>query len=93
LKKALYNLKQAPQAWYKRLTTYLLAHGFTRDHADRTLFIRNKCEHKLIAQIYVDDFIFGITIDSQAHEFSKEMKKEFEMSMIGETIIYFPLHC
>jgi hypothetical protein len=93
LKKALYNLKQAPQAWYERLTTYLLAQGFTRGHADRTLFIRNKCQHKLIAQIYVDDIIFGITIDSQAHGFSKEMKKEFEMIMIGETVIYFPLHC
>jgi hypothetical protein len=93
LKKALYSLKQAPQAWYERLTTYHLAQGFTRAHADRILFIGNKCEHKLSAQIYVDDIIFGVTIDSQAHEFSKEMKKEFEMSMIGETTIYFPLHC
>jgi hypothetical protein len=31
LKKALYGLKQAPRAWYERLTTYLLAKGFTRD--------------------------------------------------------------
>jgi len=30
LKKALYGLKQAPRAWYERLTTYLLAKGFTR---------------------------------------------------------------
>jgi hypothetical protein len=40
--------------------------------------------HKLIAQIYVDDIIFGATLDSLAHEFSEEMKQEFEMSMIGE---------
>jgi hypothetical protein len=33
---------------------------------------------------YVDDIIFGATLDSLAHEFSEEMKKEFEMSMIGE---------
>jgi hypothetical protein len=31
LKKALYGLKQAPRAWYERLTTYLLAKGFTGD--------------------------------------------------------------
>jgi hypothetical protein len=49
LKKALYGLKQAPRAWYQRLTTYLLAQGFKRRHADRTLFIRNQGEHKLIA--------------------------------------------
>ena len=28
LKKALDGLKQAPRAWYDRLTTYLLDHGF-----------------------------------------------------------------
>jgi hypothetical protein len=84
LKKALYGLKQAPWAWYKRLTTYLLTKGFTRGQADRTLFIRNQGTHKLIAQIYVDDIIFGATLDSLAHEFAEEMKQEFEMSMIGE---------
>jgi len=84
LKKALYGLKQAPRAWYERLTTYLLAKGFTRGQADRTLFIRQQGTHKLIAQIYVDDIIFGATLDSLPHEFSEEMKQEFEMSMIGE---------
>jgi hypothetical protein len=48
------------------------------------LFIRQQGTHKLIAQIYVDDIIFGATLDSLAHEFSEEMKQEFEMSMIGE---------
>jgi hypothetical protein len=81
LKKALYGLKQAPRAWYECLTTYLLTKGFTRRQADRTLFIRNQGTHKLIAQIYVDDIIFGATLDSLA---SEEMKQEFEMSMIGE---------
>jgi hypothetical protein len=74
LKKALYGLKQAPRAWYERLTTYLLAKGFTRGQADRTLFIRIQGTHKLIAQIYIDDIIFGATLDSLAHEFSEEMK-------------------
>jgi hypothetical protein len=40
LKKAMYGLKQAPQACYEHLTTYLLAKGFTRGQAGRTLFIR-----------------------------------------------------
>jgi len=76
-----YKLKKA---LYERLTTYLLTKGFTRGQADRTLFIRNQGTHKLIAQIYVDDIIFGATLDSLAHEFAEEMKQEFEMSMIGE---------
>jgi hypothetical protein len=84
LKRALYGLKQAPRAWYERLTTYLLTKGVTRGQADRTLFIRNQGTHKLIAQIYIDDIIFGATLDFLAHEFAEEMKQEFEMSMIGE---------
>jgi hypothetical protein len=54
LKKALYGLKQAPRACYDRLTTYLLAEGFTRAQDDQTLLIRNQGTHKLIAQIYVE---------------------------------------
>jgi hypothetical protein len=51
-----------------------LAKGFTRGQADRTLFIKNQGTNKLIAQIYVDDIIFGATLDSLAYEFSEEMK-------------------
>ena len=32
----------------------------------------------------MDDIVFGSTIDQLAHEFSDEMKREFEMSMVGE---------
>jgi hypothetical protein len=84
LKKALYGLKQAPQAWYEQLTTYFLAKAFTRGKVDWTRFIRNQGNQKLITQIYVDDIIFGATLDFQAHDFSVEMKQEFEMSIIGE---------
>jgi hypothetical protein len=48
------------------------------------LFIRNQGNQKLHVQIYVDYIIFGATLDSQAREFSEEMKQEFEISMIGE---------
>ena len=41
-----------------------------------------------MAQVYVDDIVFGDTIDAQVIEFSEEMKKEFEMSTVGE-LTYF----
>ena len=34
--------------------------------------------------MYVDNIVFGSTINALAQEFSKEIKKEFEMCMVGE---------
>ena len=66
LKRALYGLKQAPKAWYDRLTAYLIEHGFKRRFADTTLSIRKDKNYFVVAQIYVDDIIFGATNDSLA---------------------------
>ena len=88
LKRALYGLKQAPRAWYDRLTIYLIDHGFKRGFADTTLFIRKDKNSFVVAQIYVDDIVFGAINDSLAHSFADEMKTMFEMSMIGE-LTYF----
>ena len=35
--------------------------------------------------------MFGATIDDRAIELSKEMKKEFEMSMVGELTFFLGL--
>ena len=37
-----------------------------------------------VAQVYVNDIIFGSTKDELAHNFSKLMQAKFKMSMIGE---------
>jgi hypothetical protein len=61
LSKALYDLKQAPHAWYERLQNFLVSKGFKIRKVDTTLFT-NKIEDDLfICQIYVDDIIFGST--------------------------------
>ena len=61
-----------------------MSHGFTRGKADQTLFIKKKDSELIVAQVYVNDIIFGSTKDELAHGFSKLMQAEFEMSMIGE---------
>ena len=88
LKRALYGLKQAPRAWYDRLTAYLTEHGFKKGSVDTTLFIRKDNNSFVIAQIYVDDIVFGATNDSLAHSSTYEMKAMFKMSMVGE-LTYF----
>jgi hypothetical protein len=57
--KALYGLKQAPWAWYARLKTFLLEHGYVMGSVDKTLFTPNHGNDFLLLQIYVDDIIFG----------------------------------
>jgi hypothetical protein len=38
----------------------------------------------IIIVVYVDDIIFGSGFDDPSQRFSKNMKKEFEMSMMGQ---------
>ena len=91
LKKTLYGLKQAPKARYDRLTHYLLDRRFKRGYADQTLFVKDDEDYLLVAQVYVDDIVFGATIDARAIEFFEEMKKEFKMSMVGELTFFLGL--
>ena len=45
----------------------------------------------LVAQIYVDDIIFGATNQELCEHFAKEMQSEFEMSMMGELTFFLGL--
>ena len=70
------------------MTAYLTEHGFKRRFVDITLFIRKDKNGFVVAQIFVDDIVFGATNDSLSHSFADEMKAMFEMSMVGE-LTYF----
>jgi hypothetical protein len=59
LSKALYELKQAPRAWYTRLKTFVLEHGYVMGSIDKTLFTLKYDNDFLLIQIYMDDIIFG----------------------------------
>ncbi|GJT27098.1 retrovirus-related pol polyprotein from transposon TNT 1-94 [Tanacetum coccineum] len=85
---ALYRLKQAPRAWYKTLSTFLIQNKFTRGRIDNTLFIYKSKGDVLPVQVCVDDIIFGSTNYKLCKQFDKLMTKKFEMSMMGE-LTYF----
>jgi hypothetical protein len=59
LKKALYRLKQAPRAWYERLTEFLVNQGYKKGGTNKTLFVKEEKGILMIAHIYVDDIMFG----------------------------------
>ncbi|KAJ1691811.1 hypothetical protein LUZ63_015966 [Rhynchospora breviuscula] len=91
LHKTLYDLKQAPRAWYGRLCTFLLDNSFASGKMDTTLFTKKRDDHLLLVQIYVNDIIFGSTNATLAQEFSSLMSSEFEMSMMGELNFFLGL--
>nr|GEY03569.1 putative ribonuclease H-like domain-containing protein [Tanacetum cinerariifolium] len=89
--KALYELHQAPRAWYETLATYLLENGFQRGIIDQTLFVKKQQKNILLVQIYVDDIIFGATNKALCQLFEKLMKDKFQMSSMRELTFFFGL--
>ncbi|GKD18094.1 retrovirus-related pol polyprotein from transposon TNT 1-94 [Tanacetum coccineum] len=88
LKKALYEPKQAPRAWYDELSNFLISKGFSKGSIDLTLFITKHEDDIMLMQIYVDDVIFGPTNPKLSKKFEKLMNNKFEMSYIGELKFY-----
>jgi hypothetical protein len=91
LLKTLYELKQAPQAWYAKLKTFLLEHGYVMGSVDKTLFILNHGTDFLLVQIYVDDIIFGGSSHTLMSRFQEMMESEFQMSMMGELTFFIDI--
>ena len=51
LLKALYGLRQSSRAWYYRLDTYLVAHGFIRTTTDSNIDIRTHYKKTRLLQL------------------------------------------
>ncbi|GJZ76268.1 putative ribonuclease H-like domain-containing protein [Tanacetum coccineum] len=56
VEKSLYGLHQAPRAWYKTLSTYLLENGYRRGTINKTLFIKKDRDD---VQEILDEFYGG----------------------------------
>jgi len=60
LKKALYDLKQAPRSWYSRIDAHFMSLGFVKSLSESTLYIKKVDEDILVISLYVDDvFVRG----------------------------------
>ena len=54
------GLKQAPQAWYERIDSFLSVMGFTKSKADPNLYLKVVDDAPVILLLYVDDlFLTG----------------------------------
>ncbi|XP_058073270.1 uncharacterized protein LOC131221984 [Magnolia sinica] len=81
LKKALYELKQAPRAWNARIDSYLQENGFAQCPYEHTVYIKKNAHGDiLIACLYVDDLLFTGNRQAMFEEFKHAMFNEFEMT-------------
>lgn len=57
LRKAIYDLNQAPRAWYHELYYFLINFGFKNSYIDTSLFVLDVDDHIIYLLVYIDDFI------------------------------------
>jgi hypothetical protein len=57
LRKSLYELKQAPRAWYAKMDSSLLSRGFLRCISDPNVYMMRNTYSLLLIVIYVDNLL------------------------------------
>jgi hypothetical protein len=85
LHKLLYDLKQAPRAWYSRFASYLLSIGFAEAKSDTSLFLFHQGSKTVYLLLYVDDIVLTAS-SSELQCTISALQKEFAMKDLG------PLH-
>jgi hypothetical protein len=86
LHKFVYELKQAPRAWYNWFATYLLSLGFVEAKADTSLFIFHRGADMVYLLLYIDDIILTASSMMLLRRIVSALQQEFAMKDLG------PLH-
>jgi hypothetical protein len=92
LKKALYEIKQTPRAWYVRIYGYLMSLGFNKSVVDANLSYRIVDGESLILILCVDD-LFLTDAECLIIWCKHELASEFEMKDIGICTISWDYRC
>jgi hypothetical protein len=88
LQKAIYGLKQAPCAWFSRLSSWLIALGFHGSRSDSSLFIYNKSSITMYVLIYVNDIIITCSHSATIDDLLLSLKRDFIVKDLG-SLNYF----
>ena len=88
LRKAIYGLCQASQAWYNELHEFLLDFGFINAHMDTSLFIFHHGNLTLLLLVYVDDIILIGTSHGFIDQFVTTLADRFSLKDLN-ALSYF----
>ena len=85
LRKALYELKQSPRAWFDKFTIFVKAQSYTQGQSDHTLFYKYAAADKIaILIIYVDDIIITGSDERELACLKRKLATEFEIKDLGQ---------
>jgi hypothetical protein len=79
LNRSLYDLKQAPRAWYSRFASYLTSIGFVEAKSDMWLFIYRRGGDTIYLVLHVDDIVLTTTIADLLQRMIIALQQEFAM--------------
>jgi hypothetical protein len=88
LYKSLYDLKQAPQAWYTRLNDFLLFIGFRASKVDTFLFIFSVGTDIYFLLVYVDDNLLMSSNSIMLKRLIQLLSSEFKLHDL-DVVHYF----
>lgn len=82
-KKAIYGLKQAPEAWYSKLSTKLQELGFVLSKSDISMLILCDQGTTMFVFIYVDDLVIASSSTQASDKLLQQLKAEFAIKDLG----------
>ncbi|KAJ0444424.1 putative RNA-directed DNA polymerase [Helianthus annuus] len=88
LQKALYGLKQAPRAWFSKLSSALIADGFSQCVSDTSLFVYSRDSVMCYVLVYVDDIIITGSSPDFVTRLIERLHSRFALKDLGQ-LSYF----
>ena len=89
LTKSIYGLKQSPLAWYGRINTFFVDHGFVRSKRDHNVYVHSV--FKPILLLYVDDLVITAPSINDVDWIRNLLHEEFEMTDLGPLTVFLGL--
>ena len=84
LQRALYGLKQDPQAWFQRFSQLFFGIRFTTSRVDSSLFVYHSPHSVIYLLLYVDDMVITGSNSSMLSSLIDRLAKEFSMKDLGD---------
>lgn len=89
LKKALYSLKQSPQAWFEQFCKAMASYNYTQCQADHTLFVKWRGNSITTLIVYVDVIVVTSNDQVEMTNLKSHLAREFEIKDLGQLRYFF----